>query len=178
MILESWYWKRPLLEAADRLETWIRGPEITEEQLAQVERDIFIGFYSVRKLFEAVAKITDRTKQLVLHVEWHPNLRPVSWRNNHKIDENYDLTISNKETRDVLFVCGRIIHSFVFVPCETEDGKLEGIFFSSDNDKNSRLYFLSIDQVISLFRQVGGDDPSKIVWHRDPETGKETTIVG
>jgi len=113
-----------------------------------VERDIFIGFYSIRKLFEATTKITDKTRSLSLILQKHPNLKPVTWRNNHKLDELYELAKSNKETRNVLFVCGRIIPGFVFSPCESESGGVHGAFFSSDRDKNSHLYFISIDQVI------------------------------
>lgn len=177
MIWESWYWKQPLLEAAERLEAWKASEDLADDELAQVERDIFIGFYSVRKLFEAPAKITDQTRGLSLSVETHPNVKSVTWRNNQKIDELYDLSTTRKENHDVLFVCGRIIHSFVFAPCVSEHGGLEGVFFSSDRDKDSRLYFLSVDQVTSLFRQVGEDDPCEIQWSRNPNTGEERLIV-
>jgi len=177
MIWESWYWKQPLLEVADRLESFKASQDLSEDQVAQVERDIFIGFYSVRKPFEAPTKITDKTRSLSLILQKHPNLKPVTWRNNHKLDELYDITKSNKETRDVLFVCGRIIHSFVFSPCESESGGLYGAFFSSDRDKDSHLYFISIDQVISLFSQVGNDDPCHIEWSLDPSTCNETLVV-
>ena len=62
MIWESWYWKQPLLEMADRLEHLKTSSALSDEEIAQVERDIFIGFYSVRKLLEAPAKITDKTR--------------------------------------------------------------------------------------------------------------------
>lgn len=58
MIWESWHWKQPLLKMADRLAQFKASNELSDEELAQVERDIFIGFYSVRKLLEAPAKIT------------------------------------------------------------------------------------------------------------------------
>jgi hypothetical protein len=177
MIWESWYWKQPLLEVAERLECFKASNDLSEEQIAQVERDIFIGFYSVRKLFEAPAKITDNTRSLSLFLQRHSNLKPVTWRNNHKLDELYDLSKSCKETRDVLFVCGRIIHSFVFAPCESEAGGLYGAYFSSDRDKDSHLYFISIDQVISLFTQVGSDDPCHIEISRYPSTGREILVV-
>ncbi|AZD05460.1 hypothetical protein C4K26_0019 [Pseudomonas chlororaphis] len=74
MIWESWYWKRPLLEMAERLERPKASNDLSEEQIAQVERDIFIGLYSVRKLFEAPAKITDKTYGLTLALQRHPNL--------------------------------------------------------------------------------------------------------
>ena len=44
MIRESGYWKQPLLEMADRLEHLKAVSALFGEELAQVERDIFIGF--------------------------------------------------------------------------------------------------------------------------------------
>lgn len=60
MIWESVYWKQALLEMADCLERLKTTSALFEEELAQVEREIFIGFYSVRKFLEAPAKITTR----------------------------------------------------------------------------------------------------------------------
>ncbi|MFY3009817.1 hypothetical protein ACOTI4_02825 [Achromobacter xylosoxidans] len=177
MIGESGYWKQPLLEMADRLEHLKTVSALSEEELAQVERDIFISFYSVRKLLEAPAKITDETRHRSILLHKHPNLKRVTWRNNHRVDELYDLSKASQEGRDVMFVCGRIIHSFVFAPCISEGGGLDGAFFSSDLDKDKCLYFISIDEVTSLFRQVGNDDPCDIKWSCDLETGKETLIV-
>ncbi|WP_412462021.1 hypothetical protein ACK2SD_10060 [Pseudomonas sp. SC11] len=177
MIWESWYWKHPLLEMADRLEHLKTPCALSDEELAQVERDIFIGFYSVRKLLEAPAKITDKTRHLSIPLRKHSNLKRVTWGNNYRLDELYDLSKAGQEGRDVKFLCGQIIHSFVFAPCMSEGGGLDGAFFSSDFDKDKFLYFISIDEVISLFRQVGNDDPCDIKWSRDPETGKETLVV-
>jgi hypothetical protein len=177
MISESWYWKQPLLEAAERLLLLKSAGELSDEQLAGLERDVFIGFYSVRKLFESVTKITDATCSMTTQVEWHSNLKAVTWRNNHKIWEFYDLATSNKETRDVKFICGRIIHSFVFTPCVENHGGLTGVFFTSDIDKDSKLYFLPVDRIIEIFQTVGNDDPTNIMWSKDPLTGKETLVV-
>ncbi|WP_123478544.1 hypothetical protein [Pseudomonas canadensis] len=177
MIWESWYWKQPLLEMAHRLAHFKASNDLSDEEVAQVERDIFIGFYSVRKLLEAPAKITDKTRSLSIPLRKHSNLKRVTWRNNHRLEELYDLSKGGHEVRDVLFVCGRIIHSFVFAPCQSEDGGLYGAFFSSDLDKDKHLYFISIDEVISLFREVGNDDPCDIKWSRDTNTGEETLIV-
>ena len=176
MIAESWYWKKPLLEMAERLRALKTCRDLRDEQLVQIERDIFIGFYSVRKLFETITKITDATKTMKVPVVWYPNRKSVSWRNNHKIDEHYNLDVSQKDTRDVVFVCGRIIHSFIFTPYVDESG-LAGIMFTSDTDKQSKLYAMEIDDIIRIFESVGNDDPNEIHWQRDSETGQETTVV-
>jgi hypothetical protein len=176
MIAESSYWKQPLLEMAERLISLKTCGDLGEEQMAQVERDVFIGFYSVRKLFEAFAKVTDTTRAAKVLVLWHPNRQPVNWRNSHKLNELYDFDSSTYEHRDVVFICGRIIHSFIFSPC-TDDQGLCGIFFNSDNDKQSRLYYMPVDEVISIFQRVGNDYPSELHWQEGDGGGKETTIV-
>jgi hypothetical protein len=84
MISESWYWKQPLLETAQRLTLLKSATDVSEEQLVQFEKDIFIGFYSVRKLFEAQTKVTDATKEAKFDLNWHPNKgEMVTWRNSH-----------------------------------------------------------------------------------------------
>ena len=165
-----------MLEMVVRLGHQKTGGDLSEEQLVQVERDIFIGFYSVRKLFEAATKVTDATKAMKVQVVSHPNRKLVTWRNNHKIDELYDLSISTPESRNVVFICGRIIHSFIFCPCLNEHG-LAGIFFTSDIDRQSKIYYLDIDEVITIFERVGNDYPSHIEWQQDDGTGKEKTTV-
>lgn len=173
MIQESWYWKQPLLEAADRLEALKDATELSEETLAQAERDVMVGFYSVRKLFEAVAKVTDSVKDVTLGLAWFPCTSPVSWRNSHRIDEIYQLADRREEVRGAIFVCGRIVHSYVFVHCENERGGLDGFFFNSDRDKDSRLYLIQIDEVVALFRRVGLDDVREIRWQLADASGAE-----
>lgn len=176
MIWESEGWKAPLLKMAKRFTTLKVSRELSEDQLAQIERDVFIGFYSVRRLIETPTKVTDETRAMLLTVRKFANLKPVTWRNNHRLDSLYDLSKSNQEKRDIEFICGRVIHSFIFAPCISEEGSLCGVFFTSDLDKDKFLLFMDIDEVIALFRQVGNDNPSVIESSRDPVTGEEALI--
>jgi hypothetical protein len=180
MIHESWYWKQPLLEMAERLRSLkAKSAEdlLTDELSAQMERDIFIGFYSVRKLIEAVAKVTDATKNMQVQALCCANREAVDWINSHKLDELYDLERAHQETRDLSFVTGRIIHSFIFTPYVGGTGGLEGIMFTSDTDKDKRLYSMKIDDVIGIFERVGNDDPAEVCSYVDSSSGKRITIV-
>ncbi|MDD1965885.1 hypothetical protein NPS29_11185 [Pseudomonas putida] len=177
MVWESENWKLPLLKLAKRLAALKGSRELSEDQLAQIERDIFIGFYSVRRLTETPTKVTDQTRAMLLAVSKFPNLKRVTWRNNHRLEELYDFNQSNQEKRSIPFVCGVVIHSFIFAPCVSEQGGLCGVFFTSDLDKDKFLLFMDIDEVIALFRQVGNDNPSVIESSRDLVTGVETLIV-
>jgi hypothetical protein len=101
MIWESRYWKKPLLRTAKRLRALKNAGELGDKQYVQLERDIFIGFYSVRKLFETFGKITDATKSLQIQLSWHPNRKEVDWLNNHRLDELYDFESVQKFTKDI-----------------------------------------------------------------------------
>jgi hypothetical protein len=140
LIHESYYWKAPLLEAVTRLRAFTVPGEISEQQLAQIERDLFVGFYAIRKLLDAPGKLTDATHATNVSLERHPNRVAVTWRNNQKIDELYDLEATEQTTKSVRFVCNQIIHSFVFTTCEETHGGLSGVFFASDREKDFLLY--------------------------------------
>ena len=177
MISESCYWKMPLLETAERLRSLKAVRGLNEEQLTTVERDIFVGFYSVRKLFETITKVTDSMKCLRVQVSWYPNRKHVNWKNNHRIHELYDLAKESNEHRDIWFVSSRIIHSFIFTPYVEEQGGLAGIMFTSDRDQDIKLYSMDIDGVIAIFERVGNDDPTTIKWSKNVDTGEETTLA-
>ena len=174
MIWESCYWKDPLLEMADRLVELIRKEEWTEEDGAQFERDIFIGFYSVRKLFEAPAKVSDETRALKLNLFWYPK-KPeaglVDWYNRGDFWELYDLDERHGEERDPLFLAHRLVHSFIFTPSAAFENNPDGVFFTSDTDKEQKIYFVELSEIVRLFREVGEDYPD-IETHRDPVTGE------
>jgi len=176
MIWESQYWKGPLLAIAKRLRRFKSTQRLTDRSLVQIERDVFLGFYSVRKLFDT-HKITDATKARSVLITCHPNTRPVNWRNSHQIDRCYDLTTSRHDSRTIRFICNMFIHSFVFAPIVGEHGGLDGLFFTSDREKDRKLFSIDIDAVIEIFERVGGDYPSSMEWRRDPETGAETMKI-
>lgn len=107
-----------------------------------------------------------------IQLVYYQNREPVTWLIKDKIDELYDLETGREENRDLRFVCGRLIHSYVFLPVSNETG-LEGIFFTSDIDKNDGLYFLRTKEIIRVFKSVGSNYPKKIQWNID-ESHRET----
>lgn len=84
MIHESRYWKAPLLDAKKRLLAVAEPGELSEEHLAQIERDLFIGFYAIRKLLDAPGKLSDATHAMTVSLEWHPNRVSVTQRNSRQ----------------------------------------------------------------------------------------------
>ncbi|MEM9395844.1 MAG: hypothetical protein AAF991_00085, partial [Pseudomonadota bacterium] len=138
MISESRYWKEPLLEAADWLESVRLRERTKEETLVRIEREVFVSFYAIRKLFETL-KVSDKTKEMTINIEWHPNVDPVNHLNSIHLDRLYDFGKTSTETRKALFLCHQFVHSFIFSPFE-EYGVLGGFFVTSDQTKDEKLY--------------------------------------
>jgi hypothetical protein len=103
-----------------------------------------------------------------VQLAWYPNVQAVTALNWHKIDELYDLTACQAESRDLEFFCARIIHTFTFVPEHGERSGLTGFYFGSDKDRNARLYRVAAEEVIRVFETVGSDYPAEISGTPDP----------
>jgi hypothetical protein len=93
MISESHYWKRPLLRAATWLER-LRIEDTNEERvLVRVERELFVGFYAIRKVLDTF-KISPSTRVMMFEVVWSPCIKPVDYMNAHRIDSCSIWTLS------------------------------------------------------------------------------------
>ena len=166
MISESHYWKRSLLRAATWLER-LRIEETNEERvLVRVERELFIGFYAIRKLLDTF-KISPSTRTMMLAMVWSPCIKTVDYLNAHRIDELFDL---DAEQRDLGFVCNQFIHSYVFVPVQHEDGTLAGAYIALDEARNKKIYFVERAQILAAFRTVGRDYPTQQHMRRNEKT--------
>jgi len=170
MIGESCYWKDPLLESAVLFKSYSKK-EIEESDLVQIEREVFLGFYSIRKLMDT-SKISDKIKQWQLSLVWHPNKGEVDTVHCHNLEDLFDLDKKQQTTKSLRFICNQIIHSFIFKICLSDDGYFEGIFFSSDTEKNLRLFFITTASLVEIFEIVGNDYPSHLNITIDKENGQ------
>ena len=104
MIWESRPWKTQLLRSTRRLRRIRRKGRSTEEALFVVEREVFVGCYVVRKLFDTL-KVSDSTKELECDVTCYPNVKPVTDFNWHRLDELYDLDDGHRRRVRVRELC-------------------------------------------------------------------------
>jgi hypothetical protein len=176
MIFDSGPWKSDLLATA----TWLDKVRINqrnyERNLFRVEKEVFNGFYAVRKLLDTF-KVTDKTKAKTFNLKWSRQIRTVDYQNWHHLEKNFDLKATHKETRNIRFLCDQFIHSYVFIPRLGTSGRLSGFYISSDRMRHEKLYFISARQVLSVFRTVGRDDPTQAYGQRDPVTGQFNFVV-
>jgi hypothetical protein len=163
VIYESHYWKDPLLKAANWLQRMRLGEKSAERALVRVERELFVGFYAIRKLLDTF-KVSPKTRKMSFDLQWARNLTRVDYMNSHRITELYDIENMSTETRTLTFLCNQFVHSYVFSPLETEDGRLAGVFVASDRLRHEKLYLVSLDQVLTAFAPWGVTIRQNNIW--------------
>ena len=171
MIWESSDWKEPLLKTARWLRRLRLGAGTRHQTLAKIEREIFVSFYAIRKLLDTY-KVSDQTKTLQYQLKWFPNRRPVNYLNWHHIDRLYDLEQENVESRKIRFICDLFIHSYIFLPDDDETGRISGFFVTSDRNKNTKVFWLSLDNFCEMCRTVGRDYPANMQRTMNAKTGE------
>jgi hypothetical protein len=176
MIYESHYWKAPLLRAADWLEHLCIKERTAEKSVVRVERELFIGFYAIRKLLDTF-KVSPLTRHMVFSLTWSPCVKMVDYINAHRIYELFDLETTRTEDRDLEFLCNQSIHSYCFAPVQYDDGSLAGAYVSSDRARKAKLYFVGLDQLLHAFRTVGNDYPMKQSMRRNETTHQWEEII-
>ena len=68
------------------------GKRPIDRRMVQIERDLFIGCYSVRKLMHAPLKLTDACRASKIQLQCHlATGKQVSLLHRNDIDELYDL---------------------------------------------------------------------------------------
>lgn len=177
MIWESRFWKEPLVDTAHllRASDAVSDDDWTEEYGARIEREIFLGVYAVRKLFDAPGKVTDKTRAhrcKLLRFDKLPNAPIVDWYNQGEYFDLFDLDRPHKDQRDLTYVANLLIHSFIMSFGAYMDNGPGGMFFCSDRTKDRCLYFIEFSEVAMAFELVGTDYPTKLETARDPDTGE------
>lgn len=168
MIYQSEYWKILLLKNAAFLRKINNRTRWTDTVFAELEKVIFLSFYSLRKLAES-QKLSDSTIGAPIKLSVYlPLGKPVTRLNWHKIDELYNLNKKINITIPAVQLCNQFIHSYVFVPYFGYSGKkLIGLFFCSDKERNRRLFSIRLIQIIKLLEKAGNDYPNSASWHFD-----------
>lgn len=166
VIFESSYWRDHLHRQARFLRDKTTQKRWPEASFAKLEREVMIGFYSVRKLHEA-QKISNRTFEYPVQLSsYRARGKAVGHLNWHRIDELYELSNSAQIEKPLSFIVNQLIHSFVFLPIFGEDGGVEKIAFNSDRTKGKTLYALPLIGIAEIFAMVAGRYLHKVQYAR------------
>lgn len=160
MIWESRYWKDDLLKASLDLRRRRKQKRWVDASFARLEQRIMLGFYGVRKLRDS-RKISDRLRHRSVPLdEFVATGKSIDLLNRIDIDDLYRMDTPQATEKSLEFVCNQIIHSYVFTPGFNEEGFLEDLFFASDRQKDLGVFRIKIDEIVSVFEEVGNNDPS------------------
>jgi hypothetical protein len=172
MIWESQYWKEDLLRYAGALQDKTKHKVWRESSGVVVEKTVFLGFYSIRKLLEAKKLSTSFESLTIPALIYRPTAKTVTRMNWHRTEELYDTEKPKRIRLGLPYLANQVIHSFIFHHGVNEKGGLSFILLASDRQRAKGLYQISIQQVISVFRRVGKNYPWRGEWHRDAKTGE------
>jgi hypothetical protein len=150
-------WHDELVKIGDRLEAKTKQTRWTARTGYVIERDFEAGAYAMRKLIESGAVSAGLRGRLIPVRRFDLiGTRPVS---SGDITDSYDLDNGRRRTLSVVELCHLILHSGAFTFCcgETED-LFDGIFVSSDRDKNEFVYLMLASDFIALCCDIGMGD--------------------
>jgi hypothetical protein len=157
------------LRTANWLERWRLNEDVSERDLARMERELFVGFYAIRKLLETF-KVSPSTRRGTYLMISSPGVGTADYMNWHRLDEHFDLEAQHEEQRDLTFLCNQFIHSFIFLPAIDEAGALAGVYIASDRARKDKVYFVGAAQIVDAFRAVGRDYPTELHLRRNDST--------
>jgi hypothetical protein len=173
MIHESYYWKKELVKLSTKIAKRIQIKRFwSESQFGTFEKEIMIGFYIIRKLIEA-KKLTNSKVSTKIGIIRFPNKgMKVHRMNNHKFFEFYDFDKGNTVKVNVIFLCNKIVHSYIFSPRFEKDEAnnliLSSVLFCSDEDRNDFLFEINIGCIVEFFKTLGNDYPSSSHMYFNP----------
>jgi hypothetical protein len=160
-------WKIELLRIADRLEKRQTQKHWPAQSFFLAERDVMVAAYIIRKLIEAKKLSDDVTSRKVVVIQHPLSGRVPDLTSYKKIWKNYDLQTGTECTLSLRDLCNQVIHSFNWTIVCYEHGGLGGIFLSSDRERQKILYFVYINLLIVILREVGYDDVVEVQMERD-----------
>ena len=124
MIGESHPWRDELCRVADRLLQRSLDVDCDDEKVSfEVERDVMVSTYAIRKLLEA-HKLADSTVARLFNVDAIPLIdRVPDLMNRDRLDEFYNFADQRRASLTFSDLCNQVIHSFVFMWDVADDGK-------------------------------------------------------
>jgi len=166
MILDSVPWKDDLSRRAESLARRARQTRWSQTSYLKIEQDLLLGFYAIRKLIEC-GKLSDEVRAAPISSIEFNAVRRVHKLNWWEVDQNYELDKPVPRTLDLSFLANQFIHSYVLLSRHADDNSLEGVFVSSDRDRNKCVRFLRVDVLVAVMRDVATDDIVELHYTRD-----------
>lgn len=157
MISDSVPWREHLWKAATALEKRANSTRWVERTSFLVERDLLNGMFAIRRLVEA-AKTSSNLPAERISCGVHPLTgRVPKIYDRWSFWEHYDMASKQQTQLTVRELVTIFIHSFVFDFYPESDAEPAMIWVVSDRDRHKRLYSVTFERVVALFRRVGSE---------------------
>ena len=121
-----------------------RDRTVTTEYV--VEKDIFIGFYAVRKLIEnnyISSKLVGKN-YAVMAYPYSPN----QTANPKHFLHNYNLFKGSQTPLSIKNVCDQFVHSYHFSPFTPLSREMVGVYFCSDREQSKNVFYLQLVKIV------------------------------
>lgn len=180
MIYDSRPWKEELNSISKKITDLLQKRK-TDKCIAQIEKNIMIGCFCIRRLNES-KKLSAEFNQIQLKSYQYAPLDTNSlptYYNRIDVERFYDtnnLCENNPKNISIRYFCNQIIHSFVFTFLSGNKSE-RYIMFSSDLDKKKYINIISIAEISFIFREASQDYIDFIKDHKDSNT-KEWVTTG
>lgn len=169
--MESSYWKEFLVETASDLRSVARPKRLTKRRYEIVERNIVISFFLLRRLIE-LHKVSGKVRNFGLRVfAWPSTGKLPTLVNNHRIEELYDFSKEQSQTKKPMYICNQVIHSYSTSMVVDETRNWDSMLTVSDYDRKNCIWRIPVDVMVGLLRAASTDYPYQIKYTRNEKTG-------
>jgi hypothetical protein len=153
-------WKDELVKVADRLEAKTKQRRWTDRTGYLIERDIVASAYALRKLVESREVSQELTQHQIPVKRFDLCGRPPIFSDD--ISDSYDFDNGRRRMLSVVELCHEVLHSAVFAfHCGETADLFDGVYVSSDRDKNEYVYLVLASDFIALCGDVGMGDAQR-----------------
>jgi len=161
-MIESRYWKKDILEHAKALKQSNKSKKWTEKSQVNLEKEIIISFFMIRKLLES-HKLSKKSKKYSSKIYASPiKNKKINNLNFWDIDSLYSLDNEVIKNKSITFICNQFIHGGAIYAYKNKQKKWEGIYTCSDFERSKFIYRIPLKEIIKIFNIVGKDYPMQM----------------
>tara|TARA_R110002050_G_scaffold286437_1_gene436838 strand:+ start:3211 stop:3693 length:483 start_codon:yes stop_codon:yes gene_type:complete len=148
------YWQKDLEKTAKKLILRMVQKRWSESSFFNLEKELFNGFFAVRKLIET-GEIPNHIHSKKYELVEYPISTKISDLKNTSNSEGFSIKKGIKVKLTAKEISNQFIHSYYFMPMRP-DGLMFGFLICSDYKRESGIYMLTTFDVIELFRCIAG----------------------
>ena len=167
--MESLYWKEFLAETAKDIRRVPRPKRLTQRRYEIVDRNIAISFFVLRRLIErhkVSKKVLDFRLEMFL---WPSTVKVPTSLNNHRIDELYNSSKEQAQTKHPMYICNQIIHAYSTALMIDETRNWHSLLTVSDYDRKNCIWRIPMDRIVDLLNTASKEYPhqAKFIFDRN-----------